>query len=83
MRENDPVRATYTNTNVKTSKRLMFHELARRLDSDYPSAVAIVREGLDLLADHVLGMCLSRIPPNVRGGHHERHRESPQVAPVM
>ena len=36
----------YTNTNVTTAKRLL-QDLARRLDRDYPSAAASVREGLD------------------------------------
>ena len=36
----------YTNSNVKTATRLL-QDLARRLDTDYPSAAASVREGLD------------------------------------
>ena len=36
----------YTNSHVKTAKRLLEH-LAHRLDTDYPSAAASVREGLD------------------------------------
>ena len=47
----------YTNTNVKTAKRLL-QDLARRLDSDYPSAAASVREGLDETLT-VLGLGLS------------------------
>ena len=36
----------YTNSHVKTAKRLL-QDLARRLDTDYPSAATNVREGLD------------------------------------
>ena len=36
----------YTNSKIKTAKRLL-QDLARRLDTDYPSAAASVREGLD------------------------------------
>ena len=36
----------YTNATVKTAKRLL-QDLARRLDTDHPSAAASVREGLD------------------------------------
>ena len=36
----------YTNSHVKTAKRLL-QDLARRLDTDYPSAATSVREGLD------------------------------------
>ena len=47
----------YTNATVKTAKRLL-QDLARRLDTDHPSAAASVREGLDeTLA--VLGLGLS------------------------
>ena len=37
----------YTNSHVKTAKRLL-QDLARRLDTDYPSAATSVREGLVL-----------------------------------
>ena len=47
----------YTNTNVTTAKRLL-QDLARRLDRDYPSAAASVREGLDETLT-VLGLGLS------------------------
>ena len=40
------LRRAYTHTNVKTAKRLL-QDLARRLDTAYPSAAASVREGLD------------------------------------
>ena len=40
------LRRAYTHTNVKTAKRLL-QDLARRLDTDHPSAAASVREGLD------------------------------------
>ena len=43
--------------NVKTAKRLLEH-LAHRLDTDYPSAAASVREGLDETLT-VLGLGLS------------------------
>ena len=36
----------YTHTSVKTATRLL-QDLARRLDTAYPSAAASVREGLD------------------------------------
>ena len=36
----------YTRPDVKAARRLL-HDLARRLDADYPSAAASVREGLD------------------------------------
>ena len=47
----------YTNNNVKMAKRLL-QDLARRLDTDYPSAAASVREGLDETLT-VLGLGLS------------------------
>ena len=47
----------YTHTNVKTATRLL-QDLARRLDTDYPSAAASVREGLDDTLT-VLGLGLS------------------------
>ena len=47
----------YTNSHVKTAKRLLEH-LAHRLDTDYPSAAASVREGLDETLT-VLGLGLS------------------------
>ena len=47
----------YTNSNVKTATRLL-QDLARRLDTDYPSAAASVREGLDETLT-VLGVGLS------------------------
>ena len=47
----------YTNSTVKTAKRLL-QDLARRLDTDYPSAAASVREGLDDTLT-VLGLGLS------------------------
>ena len=47
----------YTNTNIKAAKRLL-QDLARRLDPDYPSAAASVREGLDETLT-VLGLGLS------------------------
>ena len=46
----------YTNS-VKTAKRLL-QDLARRLDTDYPSAATSVREGLDETLT-VLGLGLS------------------------
>ena len=36
----------YTHTDVKAARRLL-QDLARRLDVDYPSAAASIREGLD------------------------------------
>ena len=47
----------YTHTNVKTATRLL-QDLARRLDTDYPSAAASGREGLDDTLT-VLGLGLS------------------------
>ena len=47
----------YTNSHVKTAKRLL-QDLARRLDTDYPSAATSVREGLDETLT-VLGVGLS------------------------
>ena len=47
----------YTNSPVKTDKRLL-QDLARRLDTDYPSAATSVREGLDETLT-VLGLGLS------------------------
>ena len=47
----------YTHSNVKTAQRLL-QDLARRLDTDYPSAAASVREGLDETLT-VLGLGLS------------------------
>ena len=47
----------YTNATVKTAKRLL-QDLARRLDTDHPSAAASVREGLDETLT-VLGLGLS------------------------
>ena len=47
----------YTNSHVKTAKRLL-QDLARRLDTDYPSAATSVREGLDETLT-VLGLGLS------------------------
>ena len=47
----------YTNSTVKTAKRLL-QDLARRLDTDYPSTAASVREGLDDTLT-VLGLGLS------------------------
>ena len=47
----------YTNSPVKTAKRLL-QDLARRLDTDYPSAATSVREGLDETLT-VLGLGLS------------------------
>ena len=47
----------YTHSNVKTAKRLL-QDLARRFDTDYPSAAASVREGLDETLT-VLGLGLS------------------------
>ena len=47
----------YTNRHVKTATRLL-QDLARRLDTDYPSAAASVREGLDDTLT-VLGLGLS------------------------
>ena len=46
-----------THSNVKTAQRLL-QDLARRLDTDYPSAAASVREGLDETLT-VLGLGLS------------------------
>jgi transposase-like protein len=40
------VRRAYQSTDVKTATRLLT-DLARRLESEYPSAAASVREGLD------------------------------------
>ena len=51
------LRRAYTHTNVKTAKRLL-QDLARRLDTAYPSAAASVREGLDETLT-VLGLGLS------------------------
>ena len=51
------LRRAYTHTNVKAAKRLL-QDLARRLDTDYPSAAASVREGLDETLT-VLGLGLS------------------------
>ena len=47
----------YTNATVKMAKRLL-QDLARRLDTDHPSAAASVREGLDETLT-VLGLGLS------------------------
>ena len=47
----------YTNSHVKTAKRLL-QDLARRLDTDYSSAATSVREGLDETLT-VLGLGLS------------------------
>ena len=47
----------YTNATVKTAKRLL-QDLARRLDTDHPSAATSVREGLDETLT-VLGLGLS------------------------
>ena len=47
----------YTNATVMTAKRLL-QDLARRLDTDHPSAAASVREGLDETLT-VLGLGLS------------------------
>ena len=47
----------YTHSHVKTAKRLL-QDLARRLDTDYPSAATSVREGLDETLT-VLGVGLS------------------------
>ena len=47
----------YTNSHVKTAKRLL-QDLARRVDTDYPSAATSVREGLDETLT-VLGVGLS------------------------
>ena len=47
----------YTHGNVKTAKRLL-QDLARRLDTAYPSAAASVRDGLDETLT-VLGLGLS------------------------
>ena len=47
----------YTNSHVKTATRLL-QDLARRLDTDYPSAATSVREGLDETLT-VLGLGLS------------------------
>ena len=47
----------YTNSHVKTATRLL-QDLARRLDTDYPSAATSVREGLDETLT-VLGVGLS------------------------
>ena len=47
----------YTHATVKTAKRLL-QDLARRLDTDHPSAAASVREGLDETLT-VLGLGLS------------------------
>ena len=47
----------YTNSHVKTAKRLL-QDLARRVDTDYPSAATSVREGLDETLT-VLGLGLS------------------------
>ena len=51
------LRRAYTHTNVKAAKRLL-QDLARRLDTDYPSAATSVREGLDETLT-VLGLGLS------------------------
>ena len=68
----------YTNTNVKTAKRLL-QDLARRLDSDYPSAARqrAGRAGRD--ADRA-GLGPVGTPPTL-ARHHERHRESAQSHP--
>ena len=47
----------YTHSHVKTAKRLL-QDLARRVDTDYPSAATSVREGLDETLT-VLGLGLS------------------------
>ena len=47
----------YTNSHVKTATRLL-QDLARRVDTDYPSAATSVREGLDETLT-VLGLGLS------------------------
>ena len=47
----------YTRPDVKAARRLL-HDLARRLDADYPSAAASVREGLDETLT-VIGLGLS------------------------
>ena len=49
--------SAYTNATVKTAKRLL-QDLARRLDTDHPSAATSVREGLDETLT-VLGLGLS------------------------
>ena len=65
----------YTNSHVKTAKRLL-QDLARRLDTDYPSAATSVREGLDETLT-VLGLGLSeRLQRSLATT--KRHRESPQ-----
>ena len=46
MGEGAVLTRAYTNSHVKTAKRLL-QDLARRLDTDYPSAATSVREGLD------------------------------------
>ena len=62
----------YTSRDVKTARRRL-QDLARRLDVDYPSAAASVREGLDRDAHrHPLGP-LGAAP--AIAGHHQRHRE--------
>ena len=60
----------YRHTNVTAAKRLL-QDLARRLDTDYPSAAASVREGLDDTLT-VLGFGSVGASPTI-AGHHERH----------
>ena len=65
----------YTNSPVKTAKRLL-QDLARRLDTDYPSAATSVREGLDETLT-VLGLGLSeRLQRSLATTN--ANRESPQ-----
>ena len=69
----------YTRPDVKAARRLL-HDLARRLDADYPSAAASVREGLDETLT-VIGLGALRAPPTI-AGHDECGRESPQPHPA-
>ena len=64
----------YTNATVKTAKRLL-QDLARRLDTDHPSAAASVRRPRRDADRARLGPVGT--PPTI-ARHHERHRESAQ-----
>ena len=68
------LRRAYTHTNVKTAKRLL-QDLARRLDTAYPSAAASVRRPRRD-ADRARLGAVGASP--TLAGHDKRHRESAQ-----
>jgi putative transposase len=69
------LRRAYQATDVKKAQQLLLN-LARRLEDEYPSAAASVREGLDETLT-VIGLGSVRAAPAI-ARHHERGRESHQ-----